>query len=513
MSAPGLWLWAYRTLGYLALGPALFWPTLKGRFGGSWSDRLGFTLCGGQKPLWVHAASVGEAASGLAVLAALTGQGYAGPKLLTVGTPAGLNYAGARLWPGQKIYDFQFPNSACPAGLPTEYGDVQLAAPPLDFWGSPARFLDRVEPRALVIVETEIWPELVYQCSQRSIPLIIVSGRMSERSFNRYQKISSFIEGLLKSFDLICAISQTDGDRFKTLGASPDRTLVIGSPKFDALIKTAQTFLSTLSGPNELLTDGSVQHLTELNSETILDASAPELPAQPQLIVCGSTHEGEEELILKAIKNLGPQNIRLVLAPRHLIRTAEVLSIATAAGFKAKLYSETKVLAEPFEVETAVVLDQVGVLADLYAQADLAVVGGSLLQGAGHNPMEPAACGRPIVFGPFMSSFKTEAESLVAVGAAVQTTSEGLESVLKAFLDDPPLARRAGLLAAKHMAALTPVAPKLAQLVLETIQGSAEKRQNSGRLYSQAGPKDDSSRPESLPGGNYDPSDPLGLSS
>jgi 3-deoxy-D-manno-octulosonic-acid transferase len=457
---------------------------------------------------------VGEAKSALAILSALPAAGATGPKVLSVATPAGLAAARDRLWPGiapglefpnlplgvrtsrepkpeaaPKIAsslasapdspldsapapDPGFPNLSkgvptsqepspvpaptlaprlvpAPALVPTGGPDpalqpdtalagVQLMAPPLDFWGAPGRCLSRLDPSGLVIVETELWPELLWRCHQKGVPVMVVAGRLSERSARRYGAFRRLIGPMLRSIRLIAAITEADRQRYIDLGADPARVLTIGSPKFDPLISLAQT---------------------------TRDAGGPAPPEGPlPLIVAGSTHPGEEALILSALSDRLPGKARLVLAPRHVGRAAEVLALAAGKDLPASLLSE-----DPELSSAVTIVDQMGILGDLYRRAAVCLVGGSLSGGSGHDPLEPAARGRPVVFGPGMSSFASEAAELVRVGAALRSDPDRLSEVLGSLLDSPVDAAARGLKGCRHVASLTPVAPVLARLVVETI--------------------------------------------
>jgi 3-deoxy-D-manno-octulosonic-acid transferase len=484
-------MWLYRVTGALAAGPALLAPVARGRFGGRWADRLGWTLCGGGAPLWIHGASVGEAQSALAVLSALEELGPDRPKVLSVGTPAGLQAAQARLWPGEPIFDLQFPNlpqglaapslSAAPgapegdpgaagrAGLPAAPRNVQLMAPPLDFWGAPGRCLDRLAPRALVIVETEIWPELIVQCGRRRIPAMIVSGRISERSMGRYLKIRGLIGPVLSSLALVSAISKADRDRFLALGADEAATVVTGSPKFDPLIAEARAALASGAG---LGSDPPAAGAAETGPGGFgpppSGPPGPPVPPPPvpPLIVCGSTHPGEDEIILRAASTLLPGRARLILAPRHTVRAASVLDLAKSFGLSAGTLPASGPAPDPASLPAVSVVDRLGLLSDLYARAAVCLVGGSLVEGlSGHNPLEPAAKARPMVFGPHMSSFGREAEELVEAGAARQVAPAALAATLAELLSDPAAAARAGRAGLEVLAARRPVAPILARLI------------------------------------------------
>jgi 3-deoxy-D-manno-octulosonic-acid transferase len=320
-------------------------------------------------------------------------------------------------------------------------------APPLDFWGAPGRFLDRLEPRALALIETELWPETLHQAARRRLPVIVAAGRLGRRSFERLGRVRGLFGPLLASLALIAAMTETDRERFVALGARPDRVVVLGSPKFDDLIAAAR---ARLAGP------------------------VPEAPgesggrASPTLVVAGSTHPGEEALILSALGDLS--NTTLLLAPRHLERVSS--TVALAAGRPVKLFSEIADLGSPALAGTVVVLDRLGVLIDLYARADLCLVGGSFLPGSGHNPLEPASQGRPVVFGPHMSSFEAQAEALAAQGAAWRCQPGELAALLARLTADPAALAAAGRAGLELVAGLEPVAPALARAIVRTLEAA-----------------------------------------
>jgi 3-deoxy-D-manno-octulosonic-acid transferase len=408
---------------------------------------------------------VGEGQSSLEIISALPEAGYAGPKALSVGTPAGLLAAQKRIWPSDRIFDLQFPNlppaldnapKADPALSP-----IQLMAPPLDCWGAPGRCLERLDPSGLVIVETEIWPELLFQCRKRKVPVAIVSGRLGEKSMRLYLRLKSLIGPLLRSTAVIGAAAEEDKERFLALGASPGRVMVTGSPKFDPLIAIAKERLAkALEGRN-----GPGGQTSPGRLESQGGPESPDNPVSPlPLIVAGSTHPGEEELVISALGKKLPSRARLILAPRHVVRAEEVLALVRSQGLKARLWSEGGE-----DPEAVAVLDQVGVLAGLYEKADLCVVGGGFFRGSGHNPFEPAALGRPIIFGPGMSSFEGEAKALVANGAALKASPSELGKAVERLLEDGRARSEAAMAGLKTVAGLEPASPALARLIVETI--------------------------------------------
>lgn len=410
----------------LAGPPLVLAAVLKGRFGGRWPERLGLKLASARRwnrpRFWFHGASVGEARSAASVIHALLELRPDIEIFLSVGTPAGLKAA-------EDIF--------------ADERRVTVMASPLDFWGSPRRALTRVKPDALIIMETELWPNLVYEANKAGIKLILAAARLSDRSFKGYGLIKGFISRMLKLFDLIAPAGPQEAEFYQALGAPADRLRVLGNPKFDDLLDQPPDFLE-----RQAIWAKSLG----------LDGSAP-------LIVAGSTHHGEEEFLLDALNSLSGSS-RLLLAPRHLSRTPEVVKLADNRDFSTALASEP--LASSARV---VVLDSVGHLPAIYALAEVAVVGGSLRPGlAGHNPLEPAAVGRPIIFGPWMSSFAREAEGLLRCGGAQEVTPEQLGPALDRLLSDPEAARAAGTAAHDYLAARPKAAPALATAVLELTE-------------------------------------------
>jgi 3-deoxy-D-manno-octulosonic-acid transferase len=433
-------------MGSLALGPALVKPIIKGRFGTRWNDRLGYTLCGGGQPIWLHGASVGEVGSNLALLSAIRALGYQGQALLTSATPAGLDYLENHLpkWSSEKSGP--------------HLSHTQIAAPPLDFLGAPGRFLDRLAPRALLVIETEIWPELFFQCHKRSIPVFLLSARLSQRSYQRLSMFQGFINRILKTIALAATISQSDCSRLVDLGVSPDKTVVIGSPKFDRLIALAKERLSNLSQKFNL-------DLADQNNWAKLDLTP--IKSKKPLILAGSTHPGEEELILSKVLALKESTAALALAPRHLERVPQIMELIKAYGLLPLRFSENSSLRGP--ADSVVVIDQIGQLSSLYQECDLAIVGGSFFDGAGHNPLEPVAAGKPVIFGPNMSSFKAEADDLESLGAAWAAPKDILLTAINRCLSQPELAFKAGLIGLNYLAGKRAVAPILAQAVLNFL--------------------------------------------
>ena len=296
-----------------------------------------------------------------------------------------------------------------------------------------ARRLERLRPRAILILETEIWPNLLRLCAQEGVPVILVNGRISPRSFPRYRALRPFLRRALSCVSLFGMQSREDADRIVDLGADERRVRVTGNLKFDLAPPPADR--------------------QGVRLRLGLEDGAP-------LFAAGSTAAGEERAVLEAFAalRLSHPSARLVLAPRHPEDFATARRLAGEAGHAVALW--TRLAAGQPERTGArgpapaparfdvLVLDVMGVLPDLYAASDLVFVGGSLVRRGGHNVLEPAALGRPVLFGPHMENFRAAAEALTAAGAGfVARDGEELGNLLVRLLSD-----RAGYAVASAMA-------------------------------------------------------------
>jgi 3-deoxy-D-manno-octulosonic-acid transferase len=302
------------------------------------------------------------------------------------------------------------------------------------------RTLDLVRPRLFIMMETEIWPNLLRACRKRGVKTAIVNGRLSQRSYPRYRFVRGFMRNVLDDVDAFCVQSEESARRFIDLGANPGRITVTGSLKFDSLDLSPPTIQSRSR-------DRVLRYFR--------------IPAARPVIVAGSTMKGEEPAVLAAFRRVRsslPQTL-LILAPRHLERVAEVLQLCRQEGFKTTRRSELPIDAEP-RVDI-VIVDTLGELATIYQLGTVAFVGGSLVATGGHNILEPAVFGKPIVFGPHMSNFSEIAQAFVLNAAGVQVRGEReLGDTLTALMTDP--IRRARLGAA-------------ARALVEANRGAKEK--------------------------------------
>ncbi len=425
--------WLYRLFADLAGPPVVLAATLKGRFGGAWRERLGLRFypppAWPRPRIWFHGASAGEIRSAAAVAEAVLAQAPDTEIFLSAGTPAGLATAGE---------------------LFSDEPRVTTLAAPLDFWGAPRRALARLRPSALVILETELWPNLLHQARADGVRIMLAAGRLTDRSYRRYRLVRGFMADLLSLFDLLAVAGARERDLYAGLGAPEERLVVLGNPKFDRL---------PLEAAGQAFADKKADWGEKLGKT-----------ADQSLIVAGSTHQGEEDLLLAAFESLRIKRpgLRLILAPRHLNRVSEVLALAEKRGLTAARSSHP---ARPLlDQAQALVVDTLGHLTALYALADISVVGGSLCPGlTGHNPFEPAISASPTMFGPHMSSFQPETQGLLGVGGARETAPERLAADLEAWLADPASARAVGQAGQAWLATRPAAAPALAEAVLNLV--------------------------------------------
>jgi 3-deoxy-D-manno-octulosonic-acid transferase len=312
---------------------------------------------------------------------------------------------------------------------------------PFDFPWAVDAVLRGLRPSLLVLVETELWPNLIRLARRRGVPIAVVNGRISDRSFPRYRRVRSLLRHVLAQVDLFLMQSETHAQRIRALGAPPGTVRVSGNLKFDALAEPRP--------PADLV------------------AAADGAGA---LWVAGSTMAGEEELVLRALRDVraARPDARLVLAPRRPERFAEVPALAEAAGFRCVRRSALG--GAPWREGEVLLLDTMGELAGVYALATVVFVGGSLVPTGGHNVLEAAICGKAVVVGPHMENFQEIAAEFRAEGALVQIGSpERLGPETLALLEDPDrrelIGRRARALVDRNRGARRATVEALAGLV------------------------------------------------
>ncbi len=270
---------------------------------------------------------------------------------------------------------------------------------PLDFLWSVRAALRAVRPRLIVIVETELWPNFLREAAARGIPVLLVNGRLSSDSFAGYLLIRSFYRRVLSAFTLCAVQTDRDAERMIRLGVDPARVVRTGNLKYDQVAALAKTAAGQVSRRDLGVTEGE------------------------ELFVAGSTHPGEEEAVVDCYRRLldAAPSLVLVLAPRHIERAEAVCGMVRARGFEAVRRTALAGMAGALPTgPRVIILDTRGELAALYREATLVFVGGSLVPIGGHNPLEPAAWGKGVVFGPHMDHFSEVADLLVRHGGGLQ---------------------------------------------------------------------------------------------
>ncbi len=418
----------YNGLLYLILPLALLRLYWRGRRDAGhrqrWRERLGFVptlLPGG---LWVHAVSVGETRAALPLIRALLDRYPDLPLLVTTTTLTGSRQVREAL--GER---------------------VQHVYAPYDLPGATRRFLQRARPRLAVIMETELWPNLLRQCATASIPVLLANARLSERSARGYGRIRGLTAALLRDVTLIAAQADADAARFRALGAP--RVEVTGNLKYD------------LALPVDLPERGQ-----RLRRDLLGD--------QRPVWIAASTHAGEDEPILEAFARLCARwPALLLLVPRHPERFDSVAALCRQQGFSVIRRSERKVCAP----DTTVFLgDSMGELLLFYAAADLAFVGGSLVATGGHNVLEPALLGLPVLFGPHMFNFTEAGERLLEAEAAWRVADAGeLAAAVDRLLTDSELRQTAGrrgqAVVERHRGALAALLGLIEKLLCQSPPG------------------------------------------
>lgn len=375
------------------------------KYVGSLGQRMGYLPVSfnmdGDESIWVHAVSVGEVLTARPLISELKRRYPNLRMFLSTTTMAGQQLARRSVQDVDAVFYF-----------------------PFDLGFVVRRTLNLVRPKLFIMMETEIWPNLLRECRARGIKTAVVNGRLSARSFPRYRMIRPMMRRVLDHIDKFLVQSEESARRFIDLGADPARVVVTGSLKFDSL----EVSPSALQARSR---DRVLRYFR-------LSGSRP-------VIVAGSTMKGEEATVLKAFRRVRTTapNALLVLAPRNPERFGEAEQLVRSEGWKVARRSDLAIDAEP-RVDV-VILDTIGELATIYQIATMVFVGGSLVATGGHNVLEPAVFGKPIVFGPHMENFLEIADAFVTNGAGVQLSSdEQLEEAFVELMGDPVRRARLG---------------------------------------------------------------------
>lgn len=389
----------YTLLLHLALPLIALRLALRARKAPAYAQRIKERFSFGLPPLqtggiWVHAVSVGESIAAAPMIRALQARHPDLPITVTCMTPTG----------SERIQAL--------------FGDcVQHCYLPYDLPWAAARFLNRVKPHLAVVMETELWPNHIHQCAKRGIPVALANARLSERSARGYARFARLTAPMLAELSLLAVQTQAEAQRFLTLGARPESVDVTGSIKFDLKID-----------------DELPRRAAELRQQW--------QATQRPVWIAASTHAGEDEIILAAHQQLlasRPEAL-LILVPRHPERFNAVHALCQSQG----LVTRRRSTGEAVQAGDQVLLgDTMGELLFLYALADIAFVGGSLVANGGHNLLEPAALGKPVLSGPHLFNFLEIAVQLREAGALSEVEdATGLAQRIATLLDEPTETQR-----------------------------------------------------------------------
>lgn len=337
----------------------------------NFGERLGLGPKLDPSGVWIHAVSVGEVQAAAPLVSSLRQHYPEIPLIVTTFTVTGASRARSLFKEG-----------------------VRVRYIPFDLPGSVRRFFNRVKPRLAVIFETELWPNLYRECGRRRIPLVLASARISQKSVSRYRKLGSLFRDTLSNGVVVAAQAGGDADRFREMGADPERTHVTGNLKFDFAVP-----------------DNTIAHGRQLRERYAR--------GRP-MWVAGSTHRGEEEAALEAhklVRSVHPDAL-LVVVPRHPNRFNDVSEVIRSSGARFLRRSKEAEADVPAAAIDVLLVDTLGELLDFYAASDVAFVGGSLVAVGGHNLLEPAALGLPILTGPHNFNSEDVARLLISRGAA-----------------------------------------------------------------------------------------------
>jgi 3-deoxy-D-manno-octulosonic-acid transferase len=414
------------TVGALVALPWFLW---KGRSSGKYlrtfRERMGrlpvYLNVDGDRSIWIHAVSVGEVLAARPLVPVLRER-----------------------FPRHRLFLSTTTMTGNEVARKSVRGVDGLFYAPFDFPHPVRSALDVLNPSLLVLVETELWPNLIHEARRRGTRVALVNGRLSSRSFPRYRRVKRLLRPVLSEVDLFLMQGEVHAERARDLGAPPERVQVTGNLKYDAV---------------------EPGRLPERLARLIQGGAEPR-----PLWVAGSTVGGEEELVLAAFHRVRERvpRARLLVAPRHPERFASVAPLVEAAGFRCLRRSALDPLA--WRDGEVLLLDSLGELAQVYALASVVFVGGSLVPAGGHNILEPAVAGRAVVVGPHMENFQEIAEQFRGEGALVQVASpDELAREVSALLVDPErrrgLGERARALVSRNRGAVSRTADALGSLL------------------------------------------------
>lgn len=376
--------------------------------------RLGFSLqknlslpnITGKKIIWIHCLSVGEVTSSLPLVRGLKEELDNIIIVFSASTLTGMKVAEQNIRP---------------------YVDSLIPAP-LDLLFTVSTFIKQIQPDLFILVETDFWPNWLWKLQKENIPAMLVNGRISKSSFSNYRRFHFLFHSMFQTFTLLSMQTEQDAMQMHRLSITQEKIMTLGNLKYD----TARTL--------------------EQGRNSLANRSDLNIPEESQVWICGSTHRGEEEIILSAYVTLKKNHDKLVviIAPRDPGRTIEIIQLATDKSIGATRRTS---LSDP--IEPLLILDTIGELTRCYTLADVAFIGGSLVDCGGHNPLEAASCEIPVLFGSHMEDFQEISRDLVQSngGRIVHNTDELAEAVHQILSDSglhQSMSRAAGELMTKN---------------------------------------------------------------
>lgn len=360
-----------------------------------------------KKPgIWIHGASVGEVITAKSIVEKIDLEFPEWETFISTTTNTGYSVA-KQNFSGKPIFYF-----------------------PVDLSWITRKVLRRIRPSCIILIELEIWPNFLVSVCEENIPLIIVNGRISNKSFKAYRIISrisgTFYNSLTNKMNTYCARTELDAQRFRDLGISSEQVFVTGTMKYDNI----------------------PTHINENSKNELADLFR--IKDNDLVLIGGSTHEGEEEILLRIFERLSKAypNLRLIIAPRHIERIKDVSRLIEKMGFIPVLKTQLEVSNYNWQntKKEIILIDTVGDLGKIYSLANYVFVGKSLVPSGGQNMMEPAGLGKPVIFGPHIFNFKEEVDLLLRNEAAkmIETEDELCEAI-EFFIKNPEAAKEMGL--------------------------------------------------------------------
>lgn len=348
-----------------------------------------------QSPIWIHALSVGEVLSAIPLVKAIHEQWPYEIIVFSASTLTGYQIA-------QQVRSYV----------------ADIIYYPYDIFFSVRRMINQIHPRLFILVESDIWPNFLTHLHQKKIPSVLVNARLSPESYRGYRLLQYFMGPSLQTFSHICVQSDMQAKRFQSFGIQSHHITITGNVKYD-------------QNQNQLTSNEKIKILSDLG-----------LSEKDVIIIAGSTHEGEELILSKVFSQLKTKmpDLKMIVAPRDPNRAKELQAIFHSYSLSTTIYSQKQL-----NDKDVLIVDQMGVLGKLYGISTIAFVGGSMVPEGGHNPLEPAAMSKPIIFGSDMHDFPEISQQLLDIGAAFQINNPAeLQDTFQHLLNDSMAASECG---------------------------------------------------------------------